>query len=193
MKMRLVVGMIFMILFAGCSTKMAPQKIYTLQTPEVNTAYKKSDKNKTIMVMQPQSLKEVMSQKMRFSYSSTEQGAYLNSKWSNDLGKLFQGTLIYTLQSSGMFKGVVSYASTAQADYRLESTIFDFSHHVRDNASHAIVSIQFTLVSTHTGKLVKSRRFSYSEATKTTDAEGYVEATNRALGRLSSDLLLWLQ
>lgn len=193
MKMRLIAGMIFMIFLAGCSTKMSPQKIYTLQTPEVNSAYKKSYKNKTIMVMQPQSLKESMSQKMRFSYSPTEQGAYLNSKWSNDLGKLVQGTLIYTIQSSGMFKGVVSYGSTAQADYRLESTVFDFSHHVRGRASHAIVSIQFILVSTHTGKLIKSKRFSYSEATKTTNAEGYVEATDRALERLSKDLLLWLQ
>jgi cholesterol transport system auxiliary component len=193
MKMRLMIATMFLILLTGCSTKMTPLKVYTLQNPEVENAYQGSNQTQTIKVMQPQSLKEVMSQKMHFSYSPTEQGAYLNSKWSNDLGKLVQGTVIHTLQSSGMFKGVVSYASTLQADYRLESTVFDFSHHVRGSASHAIVSIQFTLVSAHTGKLVKSKRFSYSEATKTTDAEGYVEATNKALERLSHDLLLWLQ
>jgi cholesterol transport system auxiliary component len=191
--MRVVAGTLLMILLAGCSTKLTPLRSYTLQSPEVSSIYKDRYQNKTIKVMQPQSLKEVMSRKMHFSYSPTEQGAYLNSKWSNDLGKLVQGTLIHTLQSSGMFKGVVSYASTVQSDYRLESTVFDFSHHVRGNASHAIVSIQFALVSTHTGKLIKSRRFSYSEATKSTDAEGYVEATNRAVTRLSSDLLLWLK
>lgn len=191
--MRVVAGTLLMILLAGCSTKLTPLRSYTLQTPEVSSIYKDGYQNKTIKVMQPQSLKEVMSRRMHFSYSPTEQGTYLNSKWSNDLGKLVQGILIDTLQSSGMFKGVVSYASTAKADYRLESTVYDFSHHVRGNASYAIVSIQFTLVSTHTGNLIKSRRFSYHEATKSTDAEGYVEATNRAVESLSSDLLLWLK
>lgn len=191
--MRLITGILFLIVLSGCSTKMTPLKVYTLQTPEIRDNYQESYKNKTIKVMQPQSLKEGMSQKMRFSYSPTEQGTYLNSKWSNDLGKLIQGTVIHALHSSGMFKGVVSYASTVQADYRLESTVFDFSHHVRGNASHAIISIQFTLVSTSTGKLVRSKRFSYSEATRSTDAEGYVGATNRAVEKLSNDLLLWLQ
>ncbi|MDM5270761.1 ABC-type transport auxiliary lipoprotein family protein [Sulfurovum sp. zt1-1] len=191
--MRLITGALLVILLAGCSTKMAPMKTYTLQTTEVNNSYNASYQNKTIQVMQPQSLKEKMSEKIYFSYSPTQQGAYLNSKWSNDLGTLVQGTLIHTLQSSGMFKGVVSYASTAQADYRLESTVFDFSHHVRGNASHAIVSIQFDLISTDTGKLIKSKRFSYMEATGTTDAEGYVKASNMAIERLSKDLLLWLK
>ena len=193
MKMRVTIATLLLMVLAGCSTKMTPLNVYTLQTPEVKESDKRNYTKRTIKVMQPQSLKEGMSQKMRFSYSPTEQGAYLNSRWSNDLGKLIQGTVIHTLQSSGMFKGVVSYASTAQADYRLESTVFDFSHHVRGDASHAIVSIQFTLISTQTGKLIKSRRFSYSEPTKSTDAEGYVEATNRAVERLSSDLLLWLK
>lgn len=142
--------------------------------------------------MQPQSLKQKMGQKMYFSYSPSEQGTYQNSKWSNDLGKLVQGTLIQTLQSSEMFNGVVSYASTAQADYRLESTVYDFSHHVRGKSSNAIVSIDFALVSSQTGKLIKSKRFSYMEATPTVDAEGYVEASNRAIERLSKDLLNWL-
>lgn len=191
--MKFITGTIVVILLAGCSTRMAPLKNYTLQTHEVTKNYKGRYQHKTIKVMQPQSLKEKLSQKMYFSYSPALQGAYLNSKWSNDLGKLIQGTLIHTLQRSGMFKGVVSFVSTVQADYRLESTVIDFSHHIRGDASYAVVSIRFTLLSTHTGKLIKSKHFSYREATKTTNAEGYVEASNRALARLSNDLVLWLK
>ena len=190
--MKHITGALLVIFLSGCGTKMTPLKNYTLQTPEADKRYQGSYHSKTIKVMQPLSLKEKMSDKMYFSYSPVQQGAYLNSKWSNNLGQLLQGTVIYTLQSSGMFKGVVSYASTAQADYRLESTVFDFSHHVRGNASDAVVSLQFDLVSTHTGELIKSKRFSYREATHTTDAKGYVEASNRVIERLSNDLLLWL-
>jgi cholesterol transport system auxiliary component len=172
---------------------MAPMKSYTLQTPKVEKRYQRSYHTKTIKVLQPLSLKEKMSDKMYFSYSPMQHGAYLNSKWSNNIGKLLQGTVMYMLQGSGMFKGVVSYDSTAQADCRLESTVFDFSHHIRGDASHAVVSLQFNLVSTHTGKLIKSKRFSYREPTRTTNAQGYVEASNRAVEQLGNDLLLWLR
>lgn len=191
--MRLIAGALIAIVLTGCSSKISPLSTYTLQPPKIVQVHDKKYKNKSIMVMQPQSLKEKMSQKMYFSYSPTLQGAYQNSRWSNDLGKLVQGTLIHTLQDSGMFKGVVSYASTAQSDYRLESTVYDFSHHVRGERSYAVVSVDFVLVSVDTGKLVKSKRFSYMEPTPTVNAEGYVEASNRAIERLSQDFLQWLR
>ncbi len=187
-------ALIFILLWvSGCSNKQAPLKVYTLHTPIVAKTSSSKFKYKTIKVMYPQSLKEKISQKMRYSYSSAEQGAYQNSQWSNKIGKLLEGTLIQALDGSNLFKAVLPYASTAQEDYRLESTIFAFSHQVRGIESHALVSVQFSLINTDTGKLVKTKRFNYKVATKTTNAAGYVEATNEAVGRLTKDLLRWLQ
>ncbi len=177
---------------SGCSSKQAPLKVYTLNAPTVTKISSSKFKHKTIKVMYPQSLKEKISQKMRYSYSSAEQGVYQNSQWSNNIGKLLEGTFIQALDGSKLFKAVLPYASTAQEDYRLESNIFAFSHQVRGEQSHALVSIQFTLVNTDTGKLVKTKRFSYKVATKSIDAKGYVEATNEAVDRLTKDLLRWL-
>ena len=73
-----------------------------------------------------------------------------------------------------------------------ESNIFAFEHQVRGEASHSIVSIQFTLIDADTGKLVKSKRFSYKEPTISTDAQGYANATNRAIEKLSRELIVWL-
>lgn len=142
--------------------------------------------------MYPQSLKEKTSQKMSYSYSSAEQGVYQNSQWSNNIGKLLEGTFIQALDGSRLFKAVLPYSSTVQEDYRLESNIFAFSHQVRGEQSHALVSMQFSLINTDTGKLVKTKRFSYRVVTKTIDAKGYVEATNEAVERLTKDLLRWL-
>ena len=179
---------------AGCSSKEAPMKSFVLQMPQnvphVSTA---GFRHKSIQVTYPESLKEKMNQDMHFSYSASEQGSYLHSQWSNDTGKLLQGITIQTLVQSGLFKGVVSYESTAQTDYRLESTVFEFSHRVRSSSSEAIVSIQYNLISAVTGKLIKSKRFNYIIPTKTTDAEGYADATNEAIRRLSRDLVLWLR
>ena len=186
-------ALIFVLLwFGGCSSKQAPLKVYTLNAPTVTKTSSSKFRHKTIKVMYPQSLKEKISQKMRYSYSSAEQGVYQNSQWSNNIGKLLEGTLIQTLDGSRLFKAVLPYASTAQEDYRLESNIFAFSHQVRGEQSHALVSIQVSLINTDTGKLVKTKRFSYKVATGTTDAKGYAEAANEAVDRLTKDMLRWL-
>ena len=191
--MKKTVLILVLLWLSGCSTKQAPLKVYTLHiSADIKTVPSSKFRYKSIKVAYPQSLKEKMSQKMRYSYSSAEQGNYQNSQWSNNIGKLLQGTFIEVLDRSRLFKSVLPYTSTVQEDYRLESTIFAFSHHVRGEESHAIVSVQFLLISTDSGKLVKSKRFSYKVPTKTKDANGYVEATNEAVGRLSGDLVRWL-
>ena len=178
--------------FSGCSSKQAPLKVYTLDAPKVAEVSNSKFKYKTIKVSFPQTLKEKISNKMSYSYSMNDQGNYLNSQWSNNIGKLLQGTIILALDQSRLFKGVLPYESTAGEDYRLESSIFAFSHQVRGEQSHALVSIQCSLINTDTGKLVKTKRFSYRVATKSIDAKGYVEATNEAVGRFTKDLLRWL-
>ncbi len=179
---------------SGCSLKeAAPLKVYTLNSGNVTPVTYSDHRNKTIKVSYPQALKEKLSNGMSYSYSSSERGEYQNSQWSNNAGKLIQGNIIQILVQSRIFKAVLPYESTAGEDLRLESTVFDFSHHVRGEASYAIVSIQFNLINTNSGKLIKTKRFTYKENTQTLDARGYVEATNRAMVRLSRDLVVWLR
>ncbi len=179
---------------SGCSLKeAAPLKVYTLNSGTVAPVSHSKHRHQTIKVSYPQALKEKLSNGMSYSYSSSERGEYQNSQWSNNAGKLIQGNIIQILVQSRIFKAVLPYESTAGEDLRLESTVFDFSHHVRGEASYAIVSIQFNLINTNSGKLIKTKRFTYKENTQTLDARGYVEATNRAMVRLSRDLVVWLR
>lgn len=183
---------IILIGLLGC-TKEPALKVYSLEIPTVKAVHSSAYRSKSIKVTYPQSLKDQISQKMNFSYSSIDSGNYQNSEWSNNMRKLLQGTFIEVLDESKLFKVALSNMSTVKEDYRLESTIFAFHHRVREAESHAVVSIQFNLINTDTGYLVKSKRFSYKEATPTKDAKGYVTATNRVIVRLSKDLLKWLK
>ncbi len=176
----------------GCS-KAPALKVYSLNVPTVGTAQSNSYRSKSVKVTYPQSLREQMSQKMNFSYSSSDRGTYQNSEWSNDMSKLLQGTFIEVLDSAKLFKVVLSDTTTLKENYRLESNVFAFEHRVRGTQSYAFISIQFTLINADTGKLVKSRRFSYQEVTPSINAEGYANATNVALARLSKDLVGWLR
>ncbi len=192
MKKTVVMAVAIAVFILGCSSKEVALKTYMLNVPPVSKVTATRYGAKTIKVSFPQTLKEKISTKMYYSYSLNEQGVYLNSQWSNNLAKLLQGTFISTLTQSKVFRTVLPYASTATEDYRLESTIFDFSHHVRGTDSYAIVSIQFSLINTDTGRLIKSKRFSYKELTTTTDAKGYVEASTKALARLNKALVVWV-
>jgi cholesterol transport system auxiliary component len=190
--MRPLVWSMILIGLLGC-TKEPAMKVYSLDITPVYAVQSHVYKSKSIKVIYPQGLKNKISQKMHFSYSSIDRGTYQNSEWSNNMSRLLQGTFIEALDESRLFKAVLSDTSTAREDYRLESNIFAFEHKVRGSQSHAVVSIQFNLISVETGRMEKSKRFSYIEATPTVDAKGYVAATNTAVSKLSNDLVNWLK
>lgn len=187
-----LVFIMILIGLVGC-TKEPTMKVYSLEIPSVTSIPSSHYKNKSIKIIYPQSLRNKISQKMNFSYSSIDSGNYQNSEWSNNMSKMLQGTFIEVLDESKLFKAVLSDTSTAKEDYRLESNIFSFQHSVRGTTSNAVVSIQFNLISTETGRIVRTKRFTYKEATPTTDAKGYVTATNVAVSKLSRDLVTWLR
>lgn len=186
----LILGTVIALL--GC-TKAPALKIYSVNVPDTQITRSHHYRTKTVKVTFPQSLREQMSEKMNFSYSNNDHGTYQNSEWSNNMSKLLQGTFIEVLESSRLFKAVLSDATGLKTNYRLESNVFAFEHRVRESQSHAVISIQFTLINADTGKLVKSKRFSYMEVTPSINAEGYANATNVALARLSKDLVSWLR
>ncbi len=181
------------LLFSGCTGKGKPVTYYTLEAGQVAPVAHSSYRNRVLKVSYPMAVKEKITDKMHFSYSFSDNGTYQNSQWSNNLGKLLEGVIITALEQSRIFKAVLPYASTVNADYRLEPLIYDFSHHVRGDASYAVVSIQFSLIDIDTGKLLKTKRFSYREPTPTVDANGYAEATNNIMTRMMRDLVNWLK
>jgi len=171
----------------------SPMNVYTMETPAVSPASYGQYRSKILKVSYPIALKEKLSDGISYSYAPTDRGEYMNSRWSNDVGKILQGSIIEVLTQSRLFKVVLPFSSDVEENLRLESTVFDLSHHVRGEASYAVFSVQCTLMNAETGKLIKARRFSYREPTASKDARGYVEATNRIMARYSRDLVKWLR
>ncbi len=191
-KLQYIVQLVLVMVMVGC-TQAPTMKIYSLDVPKIIAVSASPYKTKVVKVTFPYSLREQVTEKMNFSYSDSDYGTYLNSEWSNNMSKLLQGTIIDVLSNSKLFKAVLADTSTLKENYRLESNIFTFEHRVRGKDSYADVSMQFTLIDADTGKLVKSKRFSYTEPTPTVDAKGYAIATNRVMHRLSQDLVAWIK
>lgn len=179
--------------FVGCTMKVPAIKSYSIGIPKVDQMKGSAYQSQTIKVAYPQSIKEPLSEKMRFSYTPQDRGVYQNSEWSNQMGRILQGTLIEVISDSKIFKVALSDTSTIRENYTLESHVFDFEHQIREKSSLAILSIQFTLINAINGKLVKTKRFYYQEPTISVDAKGYAVATDKIITQLSQDLLVWLQ
>jgi len=193
-KKKMAILLPVLLLLGGCSLKEAPPlNIYTLTTPKAVVVAKSPYHNRVLKVSFPLSIQEPLSYKMTYSYGMHERGYYQNSQWSNSIGKLIQGNLIKTLQRSRLYKAVLPFQSSVPEDMRLESVVYDLCHYIRGDDSYAVVSIEFALVDMRSGKLIKSRRFTYKEPTPSVDAAGYATAVNHAMERLSIDLPLWIR
>ena len=181
-------------LLSGCALKeSSPITEYTISANPVASVSSSPYRNKAIKVTYPDSLKEKYSRSINYSYSLSDRGVYQNSQWVNALPYLIEGSVIEALDQGHVFKGVLPFSSTVYEDYRLESTVYDFSHHIRGEESYAIISIRFTLIDSKTGRMTKTRKFSYKEYTPTTDARGFVSAANVAMSKLSRDLVNWIR
>ncbi len=178
----------------ACSLKETPPlHLYALVSPDIKPVGQSPYWNKLLKVSFPLSLKEPLGYKMVYAYGGHERGYYQNSQWSNSLGKLIQGSLIQTLQKSRLFGAVFPFRASVPVDLRLESVVYDLCHYIEGDRSYAAVSIEFSLVDIHSGKLLRRRYFSYKEPTPTADAKGYAAAVNAAMERLSRDLFAWLR
>ena len=187
MKKLLVIPALF---FIGCSSKNVTLNQYSIKSYEHTYINSSKYKNKTIKVMYPKFLSNIDSTKIKYSYSSIEEGFYENSEWSSDLGDMIQSVLIKSL--SNLFKGVFLNSSIVNSDYILETTVYDFSHHVRGNESYSIVSIQASLIDKHTGRLIKSKKFYHKEFTDTTNAVGYIKSVNNNYQKITIKIIDWL-
>ena len=193
-KLKHMVWVLSLFLLSGCSLKdSSPIIEYTLSANPVASVSSSPYRNKAIKVTYPDSLKEKYSRNINYSYSLSDRGVYQNSQWVNALPYLIEGSVIEALDQGRVFKGVLPFSSTVYEDYRLESTVYDFSHHIRGEESYAIISIRFTLIDSKTGRMTKTRKFSYKEYTSTTDARGFVASANIAISKLSRDLVNWLR
>ena len=186
----IVTGVLFL---SGCAFKSAKLHTFTLDPSYRYGKVPHSPyRDKSVKVAYPNSIKGKSSSSICFSYSRLEEGNYQNSIWSTSSSQLLTGSIIRALEHGAVFKSVIDYTSLANTDYLLESEVYDFYHKVRKNLSVSVVSIRFDLIDTSDNRLAKSRKFSYEIPTETVDATGYVKATNRALEKLSIDLVRWL-
>jgi len=187
---QIFVALAILLLLSACSSKSI--NMYTL-TPSPSQMHAAGARYSSIRVEYPKGIEDTMGTRIYYTRSDLTQSYYLYNQWSDSLNRLILSNLIEALQSNRIAKHVLDYASEANADYDLETTIYRFEHKITPQGSYADISIGLRLLRNRDKKILKSRRFNYLIPCKSTDAKGFVEAANEAMHRLSTQMLTWLR
>jgi len=173
-------------LFTGCVPKSNyKMSIYNLDVTVSDINSPKN--NKVIMVKYPDVLGPIGGSRIYYKRDN-ETNYYLYSRWSGSLSSLIYKDILTSLQNSNRFKSVVGYNSSADANIVLEIQIIDFYHIVDKTTSYVKITIGIKYIDKNSGKIIKSRVYSYKKDIPIANAKNFVIISKEALKEFLSQL-----
>ena len=197
MKNSLFMILALLCLLAGCVTRsVPPAHIYTI-SPEWgdNRALAKGVKRCPLIIkLAPvRGTRALYGTKILYTDAQYSQDSYAYSRWSDAPVRLLQILFQAALEKSGRFRAVVPPTSASEADLLLESTLYDFSHHINnDGTSDGVVRVRFYLIDNRKKTVMATKEFVSRVPALSCNARGAVAALNKAATNVAHDLASWL-
>jgi len=191
--------MIFVLfyLLAGCVTQsVAPADIYTI-SPEWGDSRAQAEREKKsplIIKLAPvRATRALTGTEIIYTDARYGRNCYAHSRWSDAPVRLLQTLFQVTLEENGRFGAVVPPTSASKADLLLESTLFDFSHHINDDGtSDGVVRVRFYLIDNTTKTVMETKAFASRVPAFSPNARNAAAALNKAATNVARDLVSWL-
>jgi len=184
-------------LLAGCVSKtVPPASIYTI-SPEWDSSRAQEEtekKNSTIIKMAlVRGTRALTGTEILYTDAQYGRNSYAYSRWSDAPVRLLQILFHVALEKSGRFGAVVPPTSASEADLLLESTLYDFSHHINDDGtSDGVVRVRFYLIDNMTKTVTATKEFASRAPASSQNAQGAVSALNKAATNVARNLVSWL-
>jgi cholesterol transport system auxiliary component len=192
--MRFIYIFIAIFILSGCTTKVPSVSEYRIST-KINplNLTQQSCKDSSLKIAQAFSSNVLMSTDMSYAQGEYKQDSFSQSEWAESPNKAITNQIVKYIQSSKLFKSTQIAKSRTKSEMVLETNIEDFMQYFSpdEKTSYANVVITFTLLDSK-NSIISSKRFTSKVDVKTLDAEGGVEALNKALENVLFDMGNWL-
>ena len=109
-------------------------------------------------------------------------GTYDYHHWVEPPVRMLKVILIRQLRASGKYQSVAELGSSAQGDFVLQGTLYDFEE-VDAGSTTALVTMEFDLLDRKTGKIVWTHFYSHSEPAPGKEISDVVSALDHNLVR----------
>lgn len=171
-------------LLSGCSAPQPPVTEFRINSKVISGDFSsKGCLQTSIKVAQAFSSNTLMSKDMNYAQGSHKQFSFSQSQWADTPNRAVSSEIAKLLRDIKLFESVLVSKSRSRSSWLLETNIEEFMQYFNEDStkSHANVVVSLTIVDTGTGKVVATKTFSSIVDTKSLDADGGVEALNRAL------------
>ena len=191
--------MIFVLfcLLAGCVTKsVVPAYIYTIAPVWGDSRARAETEKKSLLIIKlapVRGTRALTGTEIIYTDTRYSRNSYAYSRWSDAPVRLLQTLFQVALEESGRFGAVVPPASASEADLLLESTLFDFSHHIKDDGtSEGVVRVRFYVIDNTTKTVTATKEFVSKVPASSQNAQGAASALNKAATNVARNLVSWL-
>lgn len=172
-----------LILVVGCQS--APYKTqYTLNPDVESIQVSHQHKPYSITVSDVKAFEVGKNTDMTYTRNANVIEAYTKSAWAEPPVYLIKVALANALIASNAYQDVLMSPTSIHSPYKVDATIQKMQQRFVDGQSTIDLSLMIRLVNSATHQLVFSKTYSTTEPALTPNAEGGVEAYNRALHRL---------
>ncbi len=184
------------ILAAGCMFRsLPPVEIYNIEPVwnQGNPAYTAKQESLILQLAIVRGAEAFTTTEILYTDRLNSQNSYAYSRWRDPPVRSMQIMLEAALGQSGLFRAVLPPTSVSRVDLLLESTLLDFSHHIReDKAAEGVVRMRFHLVNNTSKRVIAGQELVARKEAASSDARGATAALNQAAVQVADDLVAWL-
>ena len=172
------------LLLAGCSFTKPSMTEYRINLDDSTTNLTAGGCiDKSMKVSQAFSSTTLMTKDMSYAQGADKQFVYSQSQWSLDPNHAITSEILTLVREMRLFRSVQSSKSRSISSWVLEINIEDFMQYFNEDStkSHVNTVISLTIINSKNSKVVSSKTFKSRVEVDSLDANGGVEALNRAL------------
>lgn len=192
---QLIFIVISALFLSACSLNKAPMTEYTIHTNmQDGDLTSRGCADKSLKVSQAFSPNNLMSLKMNYAQGSYKQFAYSESQWADSPNRAITAEIIKLLRETDLFKSIQTDKSRSKNDFILETNIEDFMQYFTNdsNESYSSIVMSLSLLDSNTNTIVSTKTFNIKVQSDSLDANGGVEALNKALEDILTQVRNWL-
>ena len=193
--MKKILILLSIVLLSGCVTTKPSITEYRV-VAKTSKAQSVVDgcKEKSLKIAQAFSSSSLMSLKMDYVQEESKIFSYSQAHWNESPNHSVTKEILKKIRDSKLFKNVQISRSRSKNSWVLETNIEDFLQYYSEGLkdSFAKVIISLTLIDSKTNSVIATKTFNSKVNTNTLDAEGGVEALNKALSDILTQNIEWL-
>jgi len=182
------------LMFAGCSLPL-PQsppgeatRSYLLEWRTAAGPTVEAPRREVLLVSPTRSTPGYDSSDMAYMRTAHEIEYFAHHRWVDAPARMLEPLLLRAAEQTGLFRNVVEAGHGAATDLRLDSKLIHLRQACRLNPSQLQLAMRVTLTDVADARIIASRIFDVSEAIEARSPYAGVQAANRAVARLLSEL-----